>query len=146
MEGDLVVVALPGTELPGGFKISARETYGHISQGMICSAAELGLTDKQNAGIITLPGSSGSPGEDAKGLLGLDDTVFEVNITPDRGYALSARGLSREVAGAFGLGYVDPAEHPAVAGVDLQAVPEVAGPLIEAEVRPETGEIGRAHV
>ncbi|HZK32122.1 MAG TPA: phenylalanine--tRNA ligase subunit beta, partial [Corynebacterium sp.] len=104
VEGDLVVVALPGTELPGGFKISARETYGHISQGMICSAAELGLTDKQNAGIITLPDSSGSPGEDAKGLLGLDDTVFEVNITPDRGYALSARGLSREVASAFGLG------------------------------------------
>ena len=54
VEGDLVVVALPGTELPGGFKISARETYGRISNGMICSAAELGLTDKQNPGIITV--------------------------------------------------------------------------------------------
>ncbi len=59
-EGDLVVVALPGAELPGGFKISARKTYDHISDGMICSAAELGMTDKQNAGIITLSDDYGA--------------------------------------------------------------------------------------
>src|SRR5699024_4307019 len=52
-EGSLVPVSLPGAELPGGFKIAARETYGHISTGMICSAAELGLTAKSE-GIITL--------------------------------------------------------------------------------------------
>lgn len=137
-EGDLVVVALPGTELPGGFKIAARETYDHISNGMICSAAELGLADKQNAGIITLSADYGQPGDDAKTVLGLDDTVFEVNITPDRGYALSARGLSREIASAFDLTFTDPAANPRVAGVDLAAVPPPTGDLIPVDIREET--------
>ena len=42
-QGDYVVVALPGAELPGGFKISSRRTYGHVSDGMICAADELGI-------------------------------------------------------------------------------------------------------
>lgn len=138
VEGDLVVVALPGTELPGGFEISARETYGRISNGMICSAAELGLTDKQNPGIITLAEDYGVPGDDAKSLLQLEDTAFEVNVTPDRGYALSARGLSRELASAFGLTYTDLAAEPSVAGLDLSTVPAVDGELIDVDVRPET--------
>ncbi|GAA4794586.1 phenylalanine--tRNA ligase subunit beta [Corynebacterium canis] len=108
-EGSTVVVCLPGTVLPGGFAISARETYGRMSAGMICSAAELGMTEKQNAGIITLDASVGEPGTDARAILGLDDTVFEVNITPDRGYALSLRGLARELASAFELDFIDPA-------------------------------------
>ncbi|WP_394281383.1 phenylalanine--tRNA ligase subunit beta [Corynebacterium sp.] len=130
-EGDLVVVALPGAELPGGFKISARKTYDHISDGMICSAAELGMTDKQNAGIITLSDDYGAPGEDARGPLGLDDTVFDVNVTPDRGYALSARGLTREITSAFDLPYADLAKDPGVAGFDLSAVPAPTEQLIE---------------
>lgn len=107
--GSTVVVCLPGAVLPGNFAISARETYGRMSAGMICSAAELGLAEKQNAGIITLDPAVGEPGADARPILGLDDTVFEVNITPDRGYALSARGLARELASAFELKFVDPA-------------------------------------
>jgi phenylalanyl-tRNA synthetase beta chain len=55
-EGDLVVVILPGGELPGGFKIGARKTYGRNSNGMICSAAELGLSG-DHSGIIVLPAS-----------------------------------------------------------------------------------------
>lgn len=136
-EGDTVVVSLPGAVLPGDFAISARETYGRMSAGMICSAAELGLADKQNSGIITLDPSVGEPGTDARGVLGLDDTVFDVNITPDRGYALSARGLTRELASAFKLSFTDPALNPAVAGIEVK-VPEVNGTLIDVDLRPET--------
>lgn len=136
-EGDLVVVCLPGSVLPGNFAISARETYGRTSAGMICSAAELGLTDKQNAGIITLPDDYGEPGQPAADLIGLDDTVFDVNVTPDRGYALSARGLTRELASAFNLSYTDPALVPAVSGIELRA-PEVSGELIGVDLRAET--------
>lgn len=138
VEGDTVVVALPGSELPGGFKIAARETYDHISNGMICSAAELGFTDKQNPGIITLDPAYGNPGQDAREALGLNDTVFDVNITPDRGYALSARGLTREIASAFDLTYTDVALEPAVGGFELSDVPAPAGQLIDIDVKPET--------
>lgn len=106
-EGSLVAVSLPGAELPGGFKIAARKTYDHISNGMLCSATELGLTDKPTDGILLL--DEGEPGEDARPLLGLDDVIFDVNVTPDRGYALSVRGLTRELASAFDLRYEDPA-------------------------------------
>lgn len=108
-EGDSVVVALPGTVLPGNFSIAARKTYGHISAGMMCSATELGLTDKPSAGIITLGDDAPAPGQDAREALGLRDTIFDVNVTPDRGYALSLRGLAREIASAFGLSFRDPA-------------------------------------
>ena len=92
-EGDLVIVSLPGAVLPGGFAISARKTYDHISNGMMASAAELGLATKSE-GIITLEEGAATPGDDAREILGSGDTVFEVNVTPDRGYALSARGLT----------------------------------------------------
>lgn len=95
--GDLVVVVLPGGVLPGGFAISARKTYGHVSAGMICSAAELGLSGDHD-GIIVLPADAGAPGEDARAILGLDEEIIEFEINPDRAYALSLRGIAREVA------------------------------------------------
>lgn len=136
-EGDMVVVSLPGAELPGGFKIAARETYDHVSEGMICSAAELGMADKQTKGIITLPLDAGQPGDDARAVLGLDDTVFDVNVTPDRGYALSARGLTRELASAFDLEFADVALDPSVAGIKVE-VPSVAGECLPVSLEPET--------
>ncbi|MEO6087857.1 MAG: phenylalanine--tRNA ligase subunit beta, partial [Umezawaea sp.] len=108
VEGDTVVVALPGAVLPGDFTISARQTYGHTSDGMICSASELGLGD-DHSGILVLPSGTAQPGDDAAELLGLDDTVLEITPTPDRGYAFSVRGLAREIACAFDVAYGDPA-------------------------------------
>lgn len=106
--GDLVVVSLPGAVLPGGFAISARETYGKTSNGMICSAKELGLGD-DHSGIIVLPAESSKPGDDAIDLLQINDTIFDVAVNPDRGYALSIRGIAREVAASLGLAFKDPA-------------------------------------
>lgn len=108
--GDLVVVALPGAVLAGGFSIAARKTYGHVSDGMVCSARELRLGD-DHTGILVL--SSGSPGEDARPLVGLDDIVVELAVTPDRGYCLSIRGVARELSHSLGLPFRDPAARDA---------------------------------
>ena len=105
--GDLVVVVLPGGVLPGNFEISARQTYGHVSAGMICSARELGIGDDHD-GIIVLAPDTGEPGDDARPLLGLDEEVIEFEINPDRAYALSLRGVAREAAMGFGTAYTDP--------------------------------------
>lgn len=108
--GDLVVVSLPGAVLPGPFPISARQTYGHTSDGMIASAQELGLGD-DHSGILRLAalGIDVPVGTDAIKLLGLDDVAIEVNVTPDRGYALSIRGIAREYHHATGAKFTDPA-------------------------------------
>ncbi|MBV1850432.1 phenylalanine--tRNA ligase subunit beta [Catellatospora tritici] len=107
-EGDLVVVILPGGVLPGGFEIGARKTYGRNSHGMICSAAELGLSGDHD-GIIILPTSVDAvPGDDARAVVGLDDIEVHVTVTPDRGYQMSVRGLARELAHAFKVPFRDP--------------------------------------
>ncbi|MEJ1923310.1 phenylalanine--tRNA ligase subunit beta [Microbacterium sp. KHB019] len=110
--GDKVVVTLPGAVLPGPFPIAARKTYGHVSDGMIASARELGLGDEHN-GILILStlGIDAPVGTDAIALLGLDDEAVEINVTPDRGYAFSIRGVAREYAHATGADFRDPAEH-----------------------------------
>ncbi|MBU2696379.1 phenylalanine--tRNA ligase subunit beta [Pimelobacter sp. 30-1] len=107
--GDLVVVILPGGALPGGFEISARKTYGHVSAGMICSVRELGIGEDHD-GILVLPADAGAPGDDVFGLLGLDEEVIEFEINPDRAYALSLRGVAREAALGFGVPFTDLAE------------------------------------
>ncbi len=111
VEGDLVVVAPPGTTLPGDFTITARETYGHVSDGMICSERELGLGD-DHGGIIVLPPGTAEPGAVAASVLGIGDDVLDIAITPDRGYALSARGIAREVAIAYDRPFDDPVDRP----------------------------------
>lgn len=110
--GDRVVVALPGAVLPGPFPIAQRKTYGHISDGMICSERELGLGEDHD-GIIVLqqsfPDLAQLPvGSDLVGALGLGEEVLEVNVTPDRGYGFAMRGLAREYSHATGVPYVDP--------------------------------------
>ena len=110
--GDKVVVCLPGAVLPGNFAIAARSTYGHISDGMMASGRELGLSD-DHAGIIILQklGLDPKVGTDAIELLCLDDKAAEVNVTPDRGYCFSIRGVAREYSHATGTLFRDPIGH-----------------------------------
>ncbi|MEU0107435.1 phenylalanine--tRNA ligase subunit beta [Streptomyces sp. NPDC006251] len=106
--GDKVVVALPGSVLPGDFQIAERKTYGRISRGMICSSDELNMGDDGTKGIIVLPPET-EVGKDAVELLELVDEVLDIAVTPDRGYCLSIRGVARETAIAYGLPLRDPA-------------------------------------
>nr|BFE46538.1 phenylalanine--tRNA ligase subunit beta [Pseudarthrobacter oxydans] len=110
VEGDKVVVTLPGAVLPGNFHISARKTYGHLSAGMIASVRELGIGEDHD-GILVLSRIGLDPeiGTDAMELLGLYDQAAEINVTPDRGYAFSMRGVAREYAHATGTTFTDPA-------------------------------------
>ena len=122
--GDKVVVTLPGAVLPGGFEIAARKTYGHISDGMIASAKELSLSDDHD-GILRLVTLGLDPelGSDALELLGLNEAAAEVNVTPDRGYCFSIRGIAREYSHATKAKFTDPASQvtPAkVTGFDLK--------------------------
>lgn len=138
--GDLVVVALPGTVLPGDFTITSRKTYGRTSDGMICSTAELGLA-ADHSGILVLPPGTAEPGADGIDVLGLDDVVFHLAITPDRGYCMSVRGLAREIACAYDLDFVDPASVPALP-VERQAWPLTVQPgtgVRRFALRPVTG-------
>lgn len=138
--GDLVVVALPGTVLPGDFTIATRKTYGRTSDGMICSVSELNL-GSDHSGILVLPPGTAEPGTPAHGVLGLDDVVFNLAITPDRGYCLSLRGMAREVSNAFDLDFVDPADVPALpAEGDALPVTIDAGTGVQRfGLRPVTG-------
>lgn len=137
--GDLVVVVLPGAVLPGGFEISARKTYGHVSAGMICSAEELGLPSDGTDGIIVLSADEGlTPGQDAIALLGLDRETVEVNITPDRGYCFSLRGIAREYSHSTGAAFTDPALAPA------ERAPAATGDGFAVELRDEAPLRGNA--
>ncbi|MFW0793047.1 phenylalanine--tRNA ligase subunit beta [Gordonia sp. CPCC 205515] len=124
-EGDLIVAALPGVVLPGPFEIASRKTYGRVSDGMICSVSELGI-GHDHSGILVLAPGTAEPGADAREVLGLDDAAIDVNVTPDRGYAFSVRGLGRELAGSFGVPFVDPGLATAALTAPAQSEPPAA--------------------
>src|SRR5207247_2546057 len=74
------------------------------------------------SGILVLQADA-APGEDARPVLGLDDVVVELAITPDRGYCLSVRGLARELSHSLGVGYRDPAGAVAAVAAGAPAYP-----------------------
>lgn len=98
--GDKVPTAVVGATLPGGFQIGRRKMRGVESQGMMCSARELGLGDDVDGLMILDPAAP--VGEDARKVLGLDDVIFEIEVTPNRGDWASLIGVARELAACFG--------------------------------------------
>src|SRR5512137_133065 len=106
--GDVVPLATPGTRMPAGHRIDHAKLRGVDSQGMLCSARELGLSEDAS-GLLVLPGEA-VPGTPVARVLGIEDVVLEVNVTPNRPDALSHLGIAREVAAATGaaVAYPDP--------------------------------------
>lgn len=94
-EGMKVAVAVVGAKLPDGTTIIQAKIRGIDSDGMLCSAKELGMAE-ESSGIISLP-MDAPVGKDVRQYLQLDDCVIDVSITPNRGDCLSVRGLAREV-------------------------------------------------
>ena len=95
-----VPCALPGAVLPGDFAIRVSKVRGITSEGMLCSARELGLSEDAS-GLMLL--EAGAAGTDLRAALDLDDPVFEIKLTPNRGDCLSALGVARELAALSGL-------------------------------------------
>lgn len=89
-------LALIGAKLPNGMEIKQAKLRGVDSSGMLCSARELGLSEDA-AGLFDLPAVLPA-GQDLVAALGLNDTIFEVNLTPNRGDCMSVVGVAREVA------------------------------------------------
>ncbi len=103
-------LALPGARLPGGLEIKQARMRGIESFGMLCSARELGLSD-DHAGLLELPADA-ETGENVRCTLDLDERVFAVSLTPNRGDCLSVLGVAREVAALTRAALTPPAFTP----------------------------------
>ena len=112
--GVRAALAPPGAVLPGGRRIGTATIRGTVSEGMLCSEAELGLGEDAD-GILLLEAGATS-GEDLVTHLGLDDTILEVEVTPNRPDCLSVAGLAREVAALTGGRFLEPVVQVAETG------------------------------
>ncbi|MDQ0287435.1 phenylalanyl-tRNA synthetase beta chain [Desulfofundulus luciae] len=135
-EGHVVPVALEGARLAGGLVIKRARLRGVESRGMLCSGQELGLDPKtipadQAHGIMILPADT-PLGLDIRPVLGLDDVIFELDLTPNRGDCLSMIGVAREVAALLG----QPLRFPRL------EVQEIPGSSLEGRVRVDIVEPG----
>ncbi|TYP49818.1 phenylalanine--tRNA ligase subunit beta [Thermosediminibacter litoriperuensis] len=106
-EGDRVAVALPGAIIEGGIEIKVQNIKGLESQGMLCSAKELGLDDHglpedMKSGLLILP-EDAPVGNDIKDYIGLEDAVIDFELTPNRPDCLSIVGMAREAAATFNI-------------------------------------------
>jgi phenylalanyl-tRNA synthetase beta chain len=110
-------LAIVGAKLPG-FEIKAAEMRGVTSQGMLCSARELGLSD-DHSGLLDLPADAAA-GADVRLLLQLDDNVFEVKLTPNKADCLSVLGIAREVAALTRTKLTPPEVKPVAASGDAK--------------------------
>ncbi|WP_373229084.1 phenylalanine--tRNA ligase subunit beta [Cohnella sp.] len=128
-----VPVAMVGAKLPGGLDIKRAKLRGVESQGMICSARELGINDKllpkeQQEGILVLPADT-AIGRDILDVLALNDSILELDLTPNRSDCLSMLGVAYEVAALTGhpLELPDPSK-------DLYATAEKTTDLVRVSI------------
>ena len=121
-------LAMIGAKLPGGLQIKQAKLRGIDSMGMLCSGRELGLGEDAE-GLLDLPSNLqvGQPLVDA---LGLDDTILEVNLTPNRGDCMSVLGVAREVASLTGA---------KLTGPEIKPVPAVSTDIFPVELTPGAG-------
>ncbi len=112
--GQLVPFAPSGASLPGGFRLERRTIRGEVSDGMLCSARELGLGD-DHGGIVQLAADA-ELGADVRIVLGLDDLVLELEITPNRPDAMSIVGIARDLAAHFRIPFTIPLVAPSTRG------------------------------
>ena len=100
-KGDMVFYAVKGSVLPNGIQLGERDFNGVTSEGMMLSAAELGLDGIADpSGLLILPNDA-QPGDNAKDLYHIGDIILDVSITPNRGDLLSLLGMAREIKGLF---------------------------------------------
>jgi len=104
-------LAVVGAQLPGGLAIKAAKLRGIASGGMLCSAKELGL-EESSEGILELPPEA-PVGQSLREYLDLDDSILELNVTPNRGDAMSVLGIAREVVALTGAALHPPVIPPA---------------------------------
>jgi phenylalanyl-tRNA synthetase beta chain len=127
--GMTVPLATVGGTLPGGIELARRKIRGEVSEGMLCSARELGLGD-DHAGILAIDDDT-PLGTDVREALGLDDVVFELALTPNRPDAMGIVGVARELAAHFGV----PLNVPAFDAVDVRDSLDGVTAVVEAPDR-----------
>lgn len=136
--GIKIPAALVGAKLPGGLEIKNAKLRGVDSSGMLCSAKELGLAE-ESSGLLELPLDApvGTPIVD---YLQLDDAVLEINLTPNRGDCLGARGIAREIAVLNEMAFNPPAiaevpatiaDKPSIELLAPEACPRYCGRIIK---------------
>src|SRR3954452_7408628 len=117
--GDLVPLARVGTTMPNGMQIERRQVRGEWSDGMLCSAAELNLSD-DHSGILVLAVDA-EPGVPLRKALAMEpDVVFDLDVTPNRPDAMSVAGVARDLAAKLGIPFSLP-DVPAVATGESEA-------------------------
>ncbi len=126
--GMVVAYAPSGATLPGGFTLERRKIRGEVSDGMLCSARELGLGEDHD-GILPLDGGS-ELGADVRDVLGLHDVVFDLSVTPNRADAMSVVGVARDLAAHFGVPLTVPEP-----SVDVSGDPDDITVVVEAPDR-----------
>ena len=125
-EGDKIPVATVGTSLPSGLKIKKGKIRGEVSFGMCCSEAELGLAEDA-AGLLILP-KDAPVGAEVGEYLEFEEAVLDLDITPNRGDCMSARGLARDLAADYDLPLIEPGDEA------VQADASVAAPKVSVDV------------